>query len=295
MFEFSYHTVSGLKLRVMRSRSNSDKPPLIVCNGIGQSCETIQPFLEEVRDRTVFSFDAAGVGHSDTPSGFITVEQHTDLFAELLDELGIEAADIMGISWGGALAQQFAHSYPRRCRRLILAITSAGGPITLSGSPLAAMEILFPLRRTHTFWKRTIGPIVYGGEALFIHAELADYQNRNVTSGLKGYYGQIAAMVGWTSLPWLHKIENPTLVYSGLYDPLIPFLEPAVDRRAPPECRVKNTEFRPLAGLCQADGDWAGSNRFSDLIDTDRTKHALGGKDERHRHDASPTHRWSLD
>jgi len=241
VFEFSYHTVGGLKLRVMRRGSNPDKPPLIVCNGIGQSCETIQPFLDELQDRTLVSFDAAGVGHSDTPRAFLTMEQHANLFAELLDDLGIDVSDIMGISWGGALAQQFVRSYPHRCRRLILAITSTGGPVTLSGSPLAASEILFPLRRTHKFWNWMIGPIVYGGEALFAPEELAQYSLRNVTSDLRGYYGQIAAMFGWTSLHWLHKIKTPTLVYSGLYDPLIPHWNQQLVA-----ARLPNAELRTL-------------------------------------------------
>ena len=46
--------------------------------------------------------------------------------ARLLDQLGYEQVDVLGVSWGGALAQQFAFQQGKRCRRLVLAATSPG-------------------------------------------------------------------------------------------------------------------------------------------------------------------------
>jgi pimeloyl-ACP methyl ester carboxylesterase len=50
------------------------------------------------------------------------------LSRKLLDELGIGQVDVMGVSWGGGLAQQFAIQYPKRVRRLVLAATAMGPP-----------------------------------------------------------------------------------------------------------------------------------------------------------------------
>lgn len=226
-YEFSYQNVHGLDLRVMDTGEVSDEPPLIVCNGLSQSCETIQPLFDEMEGRRLISFDAAGAGKSETSTKILSMPDHARLVAGLLDRLEIGQADIMGISWGGMLAQQFVIDHPERCRKLVLAITSVGGPITLSGNPAAAAEIFFATRRSlgrfSKRWRTLMAQNVYGAEAFFRADELSAYSERNVTAEKAGYYGQLAALLSWTSLPSLHKIAQPTLVYSGLYDPLIPF------------------------------------------------------------------------
>ena len=44
----------------------------------------------------------------------------------LIEELGYHEVDVAGVSWGGGIAQQFAHQYPNLCRRLVLAATAPG-------------------------------------------------------------------------------------------------------------------------------------------------------------------------
>jgi len=48
------------------------------------------------------------------------------LLDRLLNVLGYREVDVLGISWGGALAQEFAFRYPERVRRLVLVATSSG-------------------------------------------------------------------------------------------------------------------------------------------------------------------------
>ncbi|MEO0752700.1 MAG: alpha/beta hydrolase [Pseudomonadota bacterium] len=222
-FEFHNLRVDGLSIRVMDRLDASDEIPLIVCNGIGQSCETVQPFLKHVSGRRVISFDAVGAGKSDCAETHLSMEEHAQVLHGVMDELGIEQADIMGISWGGALAQQLVRAYPDRCRRLILALTSPGGALTLTGHPMATTEIFVPMRRYSKEWTRFITPIMYGGRAMICADELDRYSMRNVIPSLKGYFGQISAMMTWSSMGWLHEIKHKTLIYSGLFDPLIPF------------------------------------------------------------------------
>jgi len=67
------------------------------------------------------------------------------LLAVLLDELGHQQVDVLGFSWGGALAQQFAVQYRCRCRRLVLICTSPGLP-SIPGRPQVVVKMLTPKR-----------------------------------------------------------------------------------------------------------------------------------------------------
>ena len=56
------------------------------------------------------------------------------MLGRVLSKLGIGVVDVLGLSWGGALAQQFAFQNPRRCRRLVLVATGTG-VLMVPGSP----------------------------------------------------------------------------------------------------------------------------------------------------------------
>ena len=64
---------------------------------------------------------------------------------KLLDRLGYQQVDVIGVSWGGALAQQFARQYPQRCRRLVLAATSPGA-VMVPGRPSVLSKMITPRR-----------------------------------------------------------------------------------------------------------------------------------------------------
>ena len=71
-------------------------------------------------------FDVPGVGGSPAPRLPYRPWTLARLSAQLLDQLGYDHVDVLGVSWGGAIAQQFAFQQAKRCRRLILAATSPG-------------------------------------------------------------------------------------------------------------------------------------------------------------------------
>ena len=111
--------------------------PLVLCNGIGAAFEVFDPLLEHLNpDTTVVRFDVPGTGGSPNsvlPYGFPYLAVVLD---RLLNKVGITGpVDVLGLSWGGALAQQFAFQNPRRCRRLILVSTGTGALMVL-GNPL---------------------------------------------------------------------------------------------------------------------------------------------------------------
>ena len=119
--------LDGQVLRVAIRHGSDASPPLLIFNGIGANLELVEPFVAALEDVSVIIFDIPGVGGSPAPVvpyRFSTLSVLTD---RLLSRLGYDGpVDVLGVSWGGALAQQFAHLYPGRCRRLILAATSPG-------------------------------------------------------------------------------------------------------------------------------------------------------------------------
>ena len=112
--QISLLDVGGQKVRVGIRRG--ERPPLLVFNGIGASIELIEPFIDALEGPEVVIFDVPGVGGSPTPR--LPYRQWTlaRLSARLLDQLGYEQVDVLGVSWGGALAQQFAFQHAQRCR-----------------------------------------------------------------------------------------------------------------------------------------------------------------------------------
>jgi len=119
------------------------------------------------------------------------------------------------------LAQQFARQYPQRCRRLVLAATSTGA-IMVPGRPSALSKMITPRRYlSPTFMQKSAGAI-YGGEARRNPNLISTHTSRIIAPQFMGYLYQLFAGMGWTSIHWLHRIRQPTLVMAGSEDPLVP-------------------------------------------------------------------------
>lgn len=109
----------------------ADAPVLALNNGILMNAAASWGHQTPALARTfrVLLHDARGQGQSDHPEGAVTMERHAEDLAALLDALGIGAAHVGGISYGGEVAQAFALAHPDRTRSLILADTvSEVGP-----------------------------------------------------------------------------------------------------------------------------------------------------------------------
>jgi pimeloyl-ACP methyl ester carboxylesterase len=111
------------------------RPPLLLINGIGASLELLEPFVREVDPGVdVIRFDPPGVGGSAEPPGPYRFTGLCALIAGLLTELAVDVVDVLGISWGGAVAQHFAAFQRARCRRLVL-VSTATGSLMVPGRP----------------------------------------------------------------------------------------------------------------------------------------------------------------
>lgn len=83
--------------------------------------------LKGLSDRfRVVAWDAPGAGQSPDPPESFTTANYAHCLAAFLDAIGVERPHVLGLSWGGILAQEFYRLHPDRARSLVLADTYAG-------------------------------------------------------------------------------------------------------------------------------------------------------------------------
>ena len=128
--------VDGRQLRIDVRPGTAGRPPLLLVNGVGASLELLQPFVDALDPAIeVIRFDVPGVGGSPLPGLPYRFTGLCRLMAHLLSELGHDQADVLGISWGGGVAQHFAAFQRHRCRRLVLVATATGtAPVVIQGN-----------------------------------------------------------------------------------------------------------------------------------------------------------------
>jgi len=215
-----------------------ERTPLLFLNGLGANIELALPFIDALATPTVVIFDVPGVGGSPTPPSPYRPSSVAKLAAALLDHLAIRQADVLGVSWGGAIAQQFAFQHASRCRRLILAATSPGA-IMLPANPSVLLKMATPRRYLDQAHAQSVAGEIYGG-AFRNDPELVASTFRHIRfSSRGGYYLQLAAAFGWTSLPWLFLLRQPTLVMAGADDPIVPTLNARVMQWLIPDARLE--------------------------------------------------------
>jgi len=231
--------VGGRTLRVSVREGTPGWPPLLLCNGIGASLELFQPFVDALDPRRpVIRFDIPGVGGSPAPVAPYHLATLPSLLAGLLDQLGYAQADVLGISWGGGLAQQFALSRPDRVRRLVLVATGTGA-LMVPAHPRILVRMLSPRRHRDPGYAARIAGELYGGSARKDPAVARDLLHATTRLGpARGYFYQLIAALGWTSLPRLPKLQPPTLILAGDDDPIIPLVNARIMHRLIPRSRL---------------------------------------------------------
>lgn len=245
--------IKGQKLRYAVFGSEDAAHTLLLFNGIGARLETIAPVAGFFRDTRIVTFDVPGVGGSPTPPLPYRFHWIARLAAGLLDELGMARVDVMGLSWGGGAAQQFAQDYPRRVRGLILAATSAGF-VMVPGNLSVLTKMVTPRRYTDPNFMKIVGPMIYGGR-FREDAALLDAHTDAIGSGQwRGYLYQLMAGSGWTSWLWLPRITAPTLILMGEDDPIVPPVNGRMMAGRLPNARLKLMDCGHLFALSDPKG-----------------------------------------
>jgi poly(3-hydroxyoctanoate) depolymerase len=218
------------QVRVSIQRPEAGGVPLLLCNGVGAEHALWGAFRENLEPTTV-AFDVRAEHLGKRPS----IRKYASFVRAVLDELGFDAVDVLGLSWGGMAAQQLAHDHRARVRRLVLASTTPGF-LSLPAKPSSTLRLMSP-RRDASKIHEVIAK-VYGGDFI---------ENPHLASELglirrldeKAYRRQLLAVVGWTSVPWLSTVQNRTLILHGDNDPVVPYVNAHLMRRLMPHASLR--------------------------------------------------------
>lgn len=211
-------SVEGREVRMAHwdaGKAGEDSLPILFFNGIGANMELIAPFAERL-GRNVVTFDMPGVGGSPDPVWPYRPWMMARVADKILDELGYAEVDVMGISWGGAMAQQYAIQYAKRTNRLVLIATTAG-MLMVPGKWSALSKMANPRRYIEPDYMLKNFNELYGGA----NSGSEGHVSRIKAPSMMGYFNQLFAMAGWTSAPFLPFLRHETLVLMGDDDAIV--------------------------------------------------------------------------
>ena len=218
-------TVSLNGIDVYYERGGSG-PPLLFCNGSGATLESSALLIEQFRQHfDVVAHDQRGLGKTSIPDEPFTMAQYAADAAALLDHVGWATSAVVGVSFGGMVAQEYAVTFPDRVTRLALVCTSSGG----AGKPSYPLHELatLPVEEQAAISLRLLDTR-FTPQWLAEHPhDLAMVQARanrpeRTPAQRRGELAQLDARANhdvWERLP---KIIAPTLVAGGRYDGIAP-------------------------------------------------------------------------
>ena len=212
--------VHGRRLRVAQWNFPADDAgslPLLVFNGIGMNLEMLDPLARAMGPRPVLCFDMPGIGKSPDPVVPYTAISMALAAAAILDRLEIARVDVLGISWGGGIAQQFALQHRARIGQLVLAATSAGMLMAPGNMPTLS-RLADPSEWTMGKALQRNLAMLYNGGGTGDPVSL----NAVTLPSPAGLLYQLAALAGWSSVPLLPLLDVPTLILAGDEDQVVP-------------------------------------------------------------------------
>jgi poly(3-hydroxyoctanoate) depolymerase len=222
--------VGGRKLLVRRSGTG---PPILLLTGIGMSLAAWTPLVRHLHGFECIEVAMPGSAGFVARHPVLTMPRFAALARGLLDRLDIARADVLGLSFGGLVAQQLAHDAPTRVRGLVLVSTSCG----LGGAP--SNPAIWWSAMLSGVWPASGRP---GAQRLV--RRWSRVLRRELGAGwstgprLGGVTEQIAAASLWSSLLWLPRLTQETLVITGTADALVPAANASILASRMPRAQV---------------------------------------------------------
>jgi 3-oxoadipate enol-lactonase len=184
------------------------------------------PLVDEFE---VLSYDQRGLGRTDRPAGPYAMADYAEDAAALLDAVGWDACLVMGVSFGGMVAQELAARHPDRVERLVLACTSSGG----AGRPSYPLHELQALPEEQRLLRSieladTRCDAAWRAANPDATARLVDFARRRAEAGSgepgreEGFRQQLQARAGHDSWDRLSDLSMPVYVCGGEYDGIAP-------------------------------------------------------------------------
>jgi len=216
--------VNGAELYWEHSGSG---PRLLFCNGSGTTLQVVRPLLDVLAGKfDLLAWDYRGLGRSVPLTGPYAMADLAADAAGLLEIAGWDTCRVLGVSFGGMVAQEFAVTSPDRVERLALACTSAGGGGG-SSYPLQKLQGLPPqeraaaeLRLADSRWDERWLEAHPADRALA--GRLTAAQDRQDPAAAPAHRAQLEARAGHDVWDRLGAITCPTLVGYGNFDGIAP-------------------------------------------------------------------------
>lgn len=200
--------------------------PVLICNNFLANLEILDDFCAAL-SRPTIRFDLPGIGASGDVVRMRRMPAWSAWVNALLDALGYARVDLLGVGWGGLLAQRMARDHPDRVRRLVLVATS-GGQLMFPGRVGSIRRLLKRRGLASVTVDGRDARELFGGRRAEECRQIVIALARAQAPTRRGYAAQIYAMTGFTSLPWLHRLSMPTFILAGDDDPIVPMVNARV-------------------------------------------------------------------
>ena len=201
-------------------------PRLLFINGTNADLRRKQPFVDKLSEHfTVLRYDQRGLGQTEKPDQHYSMADYADDAAALMDLAGWDNAAVLGVSFGGSVAQELARRHPQRIVRMVLACANPGGPY---GYPLLELHARDPETRARTMMgldsrKSEAWQAAHPEEA----AKMLEMGKRRGGAvdpsdphAAMGARRQLEAREEHDARDWIGEISAPTAVFGGRYDGL---------------------------------------------------------------------------
>jgi len=245
---------------------------LLLIHGMAGSSETWRAVIPQLAKKyRVIAPDMLGHGQSDKPRGDYSLGAFAVWLRDLLDELGVTRATIVGQSLGGGVAMQFVYQHPDYCQRLVLISSGGLGPdvgwtlrlLSAPGAelilPVIAPKPVLNVGNKLRSWLSAAGiQSPRGAEIWSAYSSLSDSQTRHAflrtLRSVVDYRGQAVS-----ALNRLHLTSQlPTMAIWGDKDQIIPLDHAYAAQAARPGSRLE-----VLAGV----GHFPHVERPTDVVD----------------------------
>jgi pimeloyl-ACP methyl ester carboxylesterase len=221
-----YRTIDGVRLR-LRDTGPRDAPAVILLHGFAASLDTWEPWAQALSARyRVIRFDLPGFGLTGAdPTGDYSDAREMKILIDLMDQLSVARASLIGNSLGGRIAWNFAALHPDRVTRLVLVspdgFASPGFAYDTPPDTPFLMQAL-PYIAPRSLLKSNLAA-AYGRPEALSETTLTRYRDMMLAPGVRS---ALLARMGQTILrdpaPTLARIQTPTLLLWGVKDGMIP-------------------------------------------------------------------------
>lgn len=201
-----------------------DGPRVLFISGSGGDLR-IKPNVFDgpvARGFDVLAYDQRGLGQTSVPEPPYTMAQYGDDAAGLLDHVGWDTCAVVGVSFGGMVAQELAIRHPDRVERLVLCCTSSGG----AGAPSYPLHTLIDLPEDERVAIQLgISDTRYGADWRAANPEAAEKIFATMRTGqppTDGNRHQLEARSHHDTFDRLPRVTAPTLVCAGRFDGIAP-------------------------------------------------------------------------